>query len=160
MVHVTVEYMIMIPVLIAQIFIFPYTASVMMNSWSDQRHIIELNEVAGHLGSSIQQLYFSINQASLATGTLTMNLDTPKSIDGYAYKIIFRNASSTDPSNPTKVLNLTLSFLTAQGQASTLVTLGNNAAWKNNCVYYGNTTMINATKTGGQVWLSLVTGGT
>jgi hypothetical protein len=61
--------MIMIPVLILQIFLFPITASVIMNTWADSSMTLELQETAGHMGSSIQQLYYTMNHASVPNGT-------------------------------------------------------------------------------------------
>ena len=71
---ITLEYMIMIPVLIAQIFIFPFTASVIMNTWTDSRMTIELQETAGHMGSSIQQLYYMMNHDAMSNGTISISL--------------------------------------------------------------------------------------
>ncbi len=73
---ITIEYMIMIPVLILQIFIFPLTASVIMNTWTDSRMTIELQETAGHMSSSIQQLYYTINHGSMSNGSMKITLDT------------------------------------------------------------------------------------
>jgi len=68
MTHITIEYMIMVPVLILQIFLFPLTASWLMNIWADSRRTLALQEVASHLGSTIQQLYFSLNHETVSAG--------------------------------------------------------------------------------------------
>jgi hypothetical protein len=161
MAQVTLEYMILIPVLILQIFIFPFTASVIMDSWTSSRVNMQLQEVTSHLGSSIQQLYYTINHASIATGSLTLNMDAPLAIqDGnkiFYYNITIRNATSNN--NYAKVLNLTLSFINAQGSASTLITLGENIAWQDNLTFRRETvSYINATKVNTAIWLSF--GGT
>ena len=159
MAHITIEYMIMIPVLIVQIFLFPLTATVIMDTWVDQRRNLELQEIAGHLGSSIQQLYFTINRASISVGSLSSKLDIPTSIDNYHYTVTFRNA--TNPSGSTRILNITLNLLKNNVVASTIVTLGENADWNDNSVYYSNSiSIINATKTPSVIQLSLVGGST
>ncbi|MEM2280902.1 MAG: hypothetical protein QXZ68_02800, partial [Candidatus Bathyarchaeia archaeon] len=58
MAHITIEYVIMLPILIMQILLFPLTASWLMNIWVDSRRTLALQEVASHLGSVIQQVYF------------------------------------------------------------------------------------------------------
>ncbi len=158
MAHVTVEYMIMIPVLILQIFIFPFTALAIMNTWADSRVNLQLQEVTSHLGSSIQQLYYTINHASIASGSLTIDLDIPQTIkDGsrsYPYTITLLDA--TPSGNDAHILNVTLSFTHAEGSASTLVTLGENVDWQNNfTVDRDAVSLINATKVGSTIVLSL-----
>ena len=74
--QIAIEYMIMVPVLILQIFIFPMTASVIMNTYVDSRLTIELQATAGHMGSSIQQLYYTIDHGSISDGSMKITLDT------------------------------------------------------------------------------------
>jgi hypothetical protein len=147
MVQVTLEYMIMIPVLIAQIFIFPFAANAIMSTWVDTRQELSLQETAGHLGSSIQQLYYTINHASISSGSLTLKLDIPTTIEGHGYTITFGNATGSD----TKILRLTLDLNESTVEASTLVTLGQNAVWQNNAKYSSTSiSIINATKINAQ----------
>ena len=82
MAHITIEYMIMIPVLIMQIFLFPIAASVIMNTWGDSTTTIQLQTTAGHMGSSIQQLYYTMNHGSMSDGSMKITLDIPPIING------------------------------------------------------------------------------
>lgn len=151
--QVTIEYMIMVPVMIMQIFLFPIAASVIMNTWVDSRMTIELQETAGHLGSSIQQLYYTMNHASIASGSLTVELDTSPFIEGHYYNITLQNATNANTS--IKIMNVTLSLAGTNDKTSTLVTLGENADWQNNVIFLSNsTTSIIATKSSGSIWLS------
>ena len=157
MTQVTLEYMIMIPILILQIFLFPIAAGAIMGAWSNSRMTIELQDISGHLGSSIQQLYYTINHASISSGSLTAKVDVPTTIpDGdksYNYLITLSNA--TNSNSAVKVMNLTLSLIGADGQASTLVTLGQNANWQDNSTLNSNTfSLICATKTSSTISLS------
>ncbi len=127
---ITLEYMIMIPVLIAQIFIFPFTASVIMNTWTDSRMTIELQETAGHIASSIQQLYYTMNHDSMSNGTISITLNTPPLIEGYAYKTSLRHVEHLDTSY--RIMNVSLQLLGTKDQTSTLVTLGPNVDWQEN----------------------------
>ena len=156
--QVTIEYMIMIPVLILQIFLFPIAATVIMNTWVDQRRSLELQEVAGHLGSSIQQLYFSMNRAPIPNGCLTSNLGTPATVDNFYYNITLQD--NTNPSSSAKVMKITLNLIGANGEASSLVTFGENAAWQDGATYRSNVTSIVATESSGSIWLSFEGGAT
>ena len=150
--QVTIEYMIMVPVMIMQILIFPFAAQIIMSTWDDSRRTIELQETAGHLGSSIQQLYYTMNHASIASGSLTVKLDTPPLIEGHAYTITLQNA--TNPNTSIKIMNVTLSLASTSNKVSTLVTLGENAAWQDDATFPSNSTSIIATKASGSIWLS------
>ena len=153
MANITIEYMIMIPILIMQIFLFPIVASTIMNVWVDQRKTTELQEIAGHMGSSIQQVYYTMNHASISSGTLTASLDTPSLIENHGYTITIHNA--TNPNSSVRIMNLTLSLTGTNKQASTLVTLGENAVWQeNSTVKSVLVSSINATKTSSSIWLS------
>jgi hypothetical protein len=152
--QVTIEYMIMVPVLILQIFLFPIAASVIMNTWVDSRMTIELQETAGHLGSSIQQLYYTMNHASISSGSLTAKLDTPPTIEGHYYNITLQDATNSNTTS-LRIMNVTLSLAGTNDKTSTLVTLGENADWQNNAIFLSNsTTSIIATKSSGSIWLS------
>ena len=126
--------MIMIPILIMQIFLFPLTASLIMNGWVDSRRTLALQETGSHLGSSIQQLYSSLNHESISTGDVMNKLDTPPFIYGYAYKgsAAVRNASNP---NSARVLDITLTLMGTRLEATSSVTLGQNVLW-------GNTTLM------------------
>ena len=155
---ITLEYMIMIPVLILQIFIFPLTASVIMNTWADSSMTIELQETAGHMGSSVQQLYYTMNHASIPNGTMTITLDTPPLIQGHAYKTTLSHATHLDTSS--QIMNVTLKLIGTKDQTSTLVTLGQNVDWQENLTFNSTAHSLSlvAHKTLNSIWLSF--GGT
>lgn len=155
--QVAIEYMIMVPLLILLIFIFPIAAATIMGTWSNSQMTLELQEISGHLGSSIQQLYYSMNHASISSGSITAKLDVPTVVtngnNGYNYRITLSNA--TNPNSSVQVMNITLSLIGANGKASTIVTLGQNAIWQNNLAFKSNTvSLISATKSSGTISLS------
>jgi hypothetical protein len=124
--QITIEYMILIPVLILQLFLFPLTAGWIMNNWVDQRRNLELQEIASHLGSSIQQIYFSLNHTSIQAGKLSYTLvDLPPFVEGYAYtgNATLRTVQSNN------VLDITLKFTGQDISTATSVTLGQNVQW-------------------------------
>jgi hypothetical protein len=152
--HIAIEYVIMVPVLILQIFIFPLTASVIMDTWTDSRLTIEIQETAGHMGSSIQQLYYTMNHASVSNGTMKINLDVPPLIEGRAYTTTLRHVPHQD--NSYQTMNVTLKFIGSKDQASTLVTLGPNVDWTENLAFNStaHSLSIIANKTSNSIWLS------
>jgi hypothetical protein len=152
--HITIEYMIMIPVLIMQIFLFPLTATVIMDTWADSRMTIELQTTAGHLSSSIQQLYYTMNHGSISDGSMKITLDVPPLIEGRAYTTTLSHVTHLDTSY--QIMNVTLKLIGTKDQASTLVTLGPNVDWQENLAF--NSTSHNlslvASKTANSIWVS------
>jgi len=139
MTHITIEYMIMVPVMILQIFLFPLTASWLMNIWVDSRRTLALQEVASHLGSTIQQLYFSLNHETISAGTSTYSPGLPPFIENYNYignATLRTVAGSADSS---KVLSITLTLAKTKITVITLVILGPNVLWKPS-VFVSNST--------------------
>jgi hypothetical protein len=131
--HVTIEYVIMVPLLISQIFILPWAASVMMNSWVDSRRTLALQETASHLGSAIQQAYSFLDNEKIGTGNVNKTLDIPRFIEGYAY-----TATGT-VSGDSKVVELTLALKGAAMSVTTTVTLGQNVVWQNSAFMSNST---------------------
>jgi len=124
--EVTVEYMILIPVLILQIFLFPMFVNVVMTQYVNDQKSLALQEAASYLSSSIEQVYLSLNHTSIVSTTLTNNLGPQPLIDGYAYT---GNATLQTGSNSSPVLDVTLRLVGTNISTSTLVTLGQNVKW-------------------------------
>lgn len=140
MVQITIEYMIMIPILILQIFLFPLTAGWIMNTWTDSRQTLALQETASHLGSSVHQVYSALNHDSISAGTVTNRLEIPSFIEGYAY---MGNASLRrlgPDSNSSQILDITLRFMGGHIATAASVTLGPNAGWDENSEFMSNST--------------------
>jgi hypothetical protein len=139
--QITIEYMIMIPILILQIFLFPLTAGWIMNTWVESRQTLALQEAASHLGSSVHQVYSALNHESISAGTVTNRLEVPPFIEGYAYT---GNATlrALDPAaaNSSQVLDIMLRFRGSNIEASTSVTLGWNVAWDQDSTFMSNST--------------------
>jgi hypothetical protein len=144
----------MIPVLILQIFLFPLTASAIMGTWADSSMTLELQETAGHTGSSIQQLYYTMNHESISNGSIKITLDVPPLIENRAYTTTLKHVTQTGSSY--KIMNVTLSLIGTKNIASTIVTLGENVDWTENLSF--NSTSHNlsliANKTSNSIWIS------
>jgi hypothetical protein len=136
--QITIEYMIMIPILILQIFLFPLTAGWIMNTWVDSRQTLALQEAASHLGSSVHQVYSALNHESISAGTVTNRLEVPPFIEGYAYT---GNATLRDAApNSSQILDITLKFKGSHIEATTSVTLGSNVQWDADSAFMSNST--------------------
>jgi len=130
--HVTIEYMILIPILILQIFLFPMLVSAEMNQWIGERQSLELQTAASYFGSSIQQIYLSLNHTSILSCTLQNNLNNQPTIEGHAYTGNATLQTVTNPNADTsEVLTITLNLVGTNIKESTTVMLGQNAAWTN-----------------------------
>jgi hypothetical protein len=140
MVHITIEYMIMIPVLILQIFLFPLTTSWLMNTWINSRRNLALQDVASHLSSTIQQLYFSLNHATMQAGTATYSPGLPPFIENLFYTATaqLRPTAAATP-NSSNVLDIEITLVGTDNAVTASVTLGPNANWQNS-VFESNST--------------------
>ena len=130
--HVTIEHMIMIPLLILQIFLFPLEASIIMNVWVNSRRTLALQDVASHLGSAVQQLYFSLNHPTIPVNTnLTDSPGLPPFIDNHGYegKATLKAALGAIL-NSSQVLEITLTLATTGTTADSSVVLGSNVVWQ------------------------------
>ena len=126
MANITIEYMILIPLLILQIFLLPFAANIVMGVWTNSSATVSLQDAAAHLGSSIQQFYLFINNPSLNSATVTNQLGIPPFIDGQTYNGV---ATLTSTSGTAQVMNLTLSLQKSKISVSSIVTLGQNVRW-------------------------------
>jgi len=126
MTHVGMEYVIMVPVLIIQVILLPLSTSWIMTNWTDSRMLVELQDAANTIGSTIEQMYLSLNRDDVLPGTITKAFNVPTTIESHIY--LATGALRT--ANSTKILNL---YFTLQGtaiKANSSVTLGPNVAWQ------------------------------
>ncbi len=130
MTHITIEYVIMVPMLILQIFLFPLTASWLMNIWVDSRRTLALQDAASHLGSTMQQLYFSLNHETVSAGTATYSPGLPPFIENCNYVGNATLHTVSASANSSKVLSITLVLVETRITVTTLVTLGSNVLWQ------------------------------
>ncbi len=123
--------MLIIPVLIAMMFLFPYFASVTMSSWEESRRTIALQEAASHLSSLFQQLYSSVNHDTINNGNVSCEIDLPILIENYPYMANATLRATGSNPNSSKVLEITLNCIGVDCTASAQATFGNNINWRN-----------------------------
>jgi len=124
---VTIEYVILIPLLFSQVIVFPFVASTMTSSWQNSQRDIELQDAADHLASTIQQLYLTVNRDEILECTVTQSSPVPVTVASYPY-----NATcllSTPPDGSVKVLTVTLTLDEVDNNATASAVLGTNVQW-------------------------------
>lgn len=127
--HVTMEYMIMVPVLILQVLLFPLTTSWLMNVWVDSRRELALQDIANHLASTIQQLYFILSHESMSSAeNVTQASNVPPYVEDYPYTGV-GTLRAVSEFNSSKVLEITLSMKNVANTATASVLLGENVVW-------------------------------
>jgi len=124
--HVSMEYAIMVPILLVQVILIPVATGWMMDSWVIRRRETALQDVASHLGTTIQQLYFSLNREEIAAGTTTQATNVPPFIESIPYVV---TASNRKVGNST-IIDLYLALMGIGITTTTRVTLGPNVLWE------------------------------
>ncbi|MEM3000010.1 MAG: hypothetical protein QXX34_05760 [Candidatus Bathyarchaeia archaeon] len=131
MAQITIEYMIMVPLLIMLIFLLPMTVGWIMAMWTEARQTLALREVAGHIGSSVHQLYSALSHESITNGTVRNEMAVPAFIEGYVYEAnaTLRETSAAS-SESSKILDITVRFVDSDVEATASVTLGSDVEWE------------------------------
>jgi hypothetical protein len=125
---VTIEYVILIPLLFTQVIVFPLVASTMTNSWQDSQRDVALQDIANQVASTIQQLYLTINRDDILTGTVTQVLSIPENVANYPYVATALLSTPSDP-DAAKVLTVTLTLDELDNVVSAEAVLGSNVQW-------------------------------
>ena len=125
---VTIEYVILIPLLFTQVIVFPFVASIMTSSWQDSQRNIELQDAADHLASTIQQLYLTINNEDVLAGTVTQASTLPVTVSSYPYTATGSLSSPSDPDS-TRILTVTLTLDEVGNTVTAAAVLGPNVQW-------------------------------
>lgn len=132
--HITIEYVILVPVLFIQILVFPLAASMMTSNWADSHRDIALEDTANHLASTIQQLYLSINRREISAGTVTQASTLPPTIDSYPYTAVGSLFSPSD-SNSSKILTVSLTLAKFGNTATANAVLGPKVLWQEKTIF-------------------------
>ena len=124
--HVSMEYAIMTPILLIQVILIPVATGWMMDVWVVQRRETALQDSASHIGTTIQQLFFSLDRKEIAAGITTQTANVPPFIESIPYII---TASNTKVENTTLV-DLYLALMGTNVAVTSRVTLGPNVSWE------------------------------
>ena len=124
---ITIEYVILIPLLFTQVIVFPFVASTMTSSWQDSQRDIELQDAADHLASTIQQLYLTVNKDEILAGDITQASNVPVTVGSYPYSATC--SLSNPPDGSTKILTVTLTLDELGNTVTAASVLGPNVQW-------------------------------
>ena len=126
----------MVPILLMQVILIPVATGWMMDVWVDRRRETALQDAASHLGSTIQQLYFSVNREEIGAGTVTQASNVPPFIESTPYVV---TASDRRVENST-IIDLHLALMGTSIAATTHVRLGPNVLLGEQCSFMSNST--------------------
>lgn len=131
MVHISIEYVILVPVLFIQILVFPFAAQIMATTWADTQKEAELQTAADYLASMIQQTYLSVNREGISAGSITLTFVLPTTIHAHSYTATgtLRTVDSTG------ILTLLLELQGTETAASASAMLGSNTQWDEESVF-------------------------
>jgi hypothetical protein len=139
MVNVTLEYMIMIPLMIFEIILFPYVANMMISNWTVSKETLQLQEAATNIGSAVGQMYAALNHDTISTVNVTSTVTAAKTIDDRTYTATGTLRTALDSVlNSTKILDITLTLDDIGIQTTTSVILGPNVNWKASSEFVSN----------------------
>ena len=124
---VTIEYVILIPLLFTQVIVFPFVASTITSNWQDSQRDVELQDAANHLASTIQQLYLTINRDEVLECTVTQSSPVPVTVGSYPYNATGSLSSFSE--NSTRILSVTLTLDDVDNTATAAAVLGPNVSW-------------------------------
>lgn len=127
MVSVTIEYVILIPLMFTTVIVFPLVADRMTTEHQKSQLTIELQDVADHMASTIQQLYLTVNGEEILTGTVTQASPVPVTVGSYPYTV---EGSLYEPGDGSaKVFNTFLTLDEIDITVSASAVLGINVQW-------------------------------
>ena len=124
--HISMEYAIMVPILLVQVVFIPLATGWIIDVWVVRRRETALHDVASHVGTTIQQLYFSLNREEISAGTTTQAANVPLFIESISYVI---TASDRKVENST-IIDLYLALIGTGTTATTHVMLGPDVLWE------------------------------
>lgn len=122
--HVVVEHIILIPLMIVLVVIFPVSANYVAVSYANQQREVMADGAMNQVTSTLQQLSYSLSQTEIQPCNITMTEPLPRMIDSYTYNL---SASMSLPQQVT--LQLTLPGLNFQTNKT--MTLTSNIQWLN-----------------------------
>lgn len=125
---VTIEYVILIPLLFTQVIVFPLVASTMTSNWQNSQRDIELQNAANHLASTIQQLYLTVSRDEILACTINQSSPVPITVSSYPYNATGSLSSPSDPDS-TRILTVTLTLEEVGNTVTASAVLGPNVEW-------------------------------
>ena len=120
--------MIFIPLLFAQMIVFPFAAGMIAEAWTDANREVALQNVANNLASVVQQFYLAINRETVQPGNFSQALSPQQTVVSYPYTVESSLTSTLTP-NSSRLLTLTLTFDNDVGTVTANAVVGPNVLW-------------------------------
>lgn len=137
--NVAIEAVILAPLLVIQILLFPFVANSLASNWENATRDITLKELASQMASTIQQLYLAFNRPEVSAGNITQSSTFPKEISGHPYDATgLLNDSFQSGFGKVLFLNVTLQDLGNTVMVRT--PLGPNVLWDEESVFASSST--------------------
>lgn len=131
--HVAIEAVILAPLLVIQIMLFPFMANTISSGWANSARDIALNETGSQIANTIQQLYLSLNRADFLPGTIVHASTFPKEIGAHVYTVT--GLLTTPVLNSSRILLLNLTVQELRNTVVVQTPLGPNALWNENSLF-------------------------
>ena len=134
--HASLEYAIVLPILIVQVILIPVFAGWMIDGWVTKRREISLQDIASHMAATIQQLYFSLDSEDVTAGITTQAANVPPHIEFIPYTILAADSKFEN----TTTIHLNLTLVGTGVKSIDQIVLGPNAFWEEGSVFMSNST--------------------
>jgi hypothetical protein len=119
-----VEHVMLLPLMIMVVVLFPIAANSIVVNYTNQQQLVIAQSAMNQMVSTIQQLYYSLNQENILPCNVTVTNLLPQKIGTYTYNV-------TATTNPGNKLTLSLYMSSLNMRVEKTITLGPNALWEN-----------------------------
>lgn len=119
-----VEHIMLLPLMMMALVLFPIAANSVVINYINQQHVIIAQSAMDQIVSTVQQLYYSLNQENIMPCNVTMTKLLPQKIGSYIYDV----SATTNPDNE---LTLSLYMSSLNIHVDKTITLNPNTLWNN-----------------------------
>lgn len=116
----------MIPLLFTTVIVFPLVANRITTENQEAQLTIELQDVADHMASTIQQLYLTVNGEKIQTGSITQESPVPVTVGSYPYTV---EGQLSPPDGSARVFTVFLTLDDIPITVTASAVLGTNVQW-------------------------------
>ena len=126
--NIVVEHLMLLPLMIVVVILFSAAANSVAATYINQQLGVIAESALNQLTSTIQQLYYSLNQETIVPCNVTVTKPLPEKIDTYTYDV----SATVKAGNE---LTLSLFVPNINIQVNKTINLSPNAQWSNSQFY-------------------------
>ncbi|MCJ7635159.1 hypothetical protein MUP77_22550 [Candidatus Bathyarchaeota archaeon] len=119
-----VEHVMLLPLMMIALVLFPVAANSVVINYVNQQHLVIAQSAMNQIVSTVQQLSYSLSQENIMPCNVTMTKLLPQKIDAYTYDV----SATTNPSNE---LTLSLYMSSLNIHVDKTITLSPTTLWSN-----------------------------